>query len=287
MQEDNPLFQITSKHEEFDPAEGRVADYIVQHLASMPYASIGGIAEEVGTSKTTVNRFCKKIGFAGFKDFKIRVINFIAERSSTISGADIPEKLTDNYSIADLFHWVVQSNVEILSELEDTNKPEQFAQAIEMILKAEKIALVGVGGSAPVALDAELRFSRLGLNCYATTDSHFQIVRSHSLSSKDVIIGISHSGHSKEIYESLKIAKKQGAKTMSITSFPASPIAKISDCVLLNSNKRTSFTSESVASRISQMALIDVLCAGIYLRKKEKLGKYLEEIELLMSNKRI
>jgi len=112
-------------------------------------------------------------------------------------------------------------------------------------------------------------------------------VRSHSLSNKDVIIGISHSGHSKEIYDSLKIAKKKGAKTMSITSFPASPIAKISDCVLLNSNRRTSFTSESVASRISQMAIIDVLCAGIYLRKKKKLGKYLEEIELMMSNKRI
>jgi len=56
--------------------------------------------------------------------------------------------LTDNYSIEDLFHWIVQSNLEILSELEDINKPEQIAQAIEMILKAEKIALVGVGGSA-------------------------------------------------------------------------------------------------------------------------------------------
>ena len=116
LKENNVLLQITSKHEELDPAETKVADYILQHISYMPYASIGNIAEEVGTSKTTVNRFCKKIGFKGFKDFKISVLKFIAEKSSpTISGADIPEKLTDDFQISDLLHLIVQSNVEILT----------------------------------------------------------------------------------------------------------------------------------------------------------------------------
>lgn len=288
MKETNILLQITSKHEELDPAEVRVADYIVQHIAYMPYTSIENIAEEVGTSKTTVNRFCKKIGFKGFKDFKISVLKFIAEKSSiAISGADIPEKLTEDFQIADLLRLIVQSNVAILTELQEINKPEQFAQAIEIILNAEKIGLVGVGSSAPLVLDTEQRFSRLGLSCYATTDCHFQIVRSLAMSNADVMIGISYSGHTKEVYDSLKIAKRKGAKIISITSFLASPIAKISSCLLLSSTKRTAFTSESVASRISQMAIIDVLCAGIYLLKKENLGKYLEEIELMLSKKRI
>lgn len=195
--------------------------------------------------------------------------------------------MSEDFQISDLLHLIVQSNVEILTELKDINKPEQFTQAIESILNAEKIALVGVGSSAPLVLDTEQRFSRLGLNCYATTDSHFQIVRSLAMSGKDVMIEISYSGHTQEVYDSLRTAKRKGAKIISITSFLASPIAKISDCLLLSSTKRTSFTSESVASRISQMAIIDVLCAGVYLLKKENLGKYLEKIELMLSKKRI
>lgn len=288
MIEGNLLFQIKKKYEELDPAEKKLADYILQQVSYIPYVSMDSLADEVNISKTTVIRFCKKLGFKGFKDFKIGLLKFISIKSShSISGADIPEELNENFDPSKLLFLVIQRNLEMFNDLNEINKPEALNSAIDLIMNAQKVVLIGVGSSVPVVLDAEHRFVRLGINCNATTDTHFQVVRTLSLSKEDLILAISYSGHTNDIYECLKIAKKRGVKVVSITSFPSSPIAKIADSVLLSATRRTPFPSESTASRISQMTLIDFICAGVYLRKKESIKGFLKEIELILANKRV
>jgi len=286
--DENLLFHIKKEYEELDPAEKKLADHILQQVSYIPYVSMDSLAEEVNISKTTIIRFCKKIGFKGFKDFKIGLLKFISIKSSqSISGADIPEELNENFDPKNLLYLVVQSNLEMINDLNDINKPGDLGHAIDLIMNAQKVVLIGVGSSTPVVMDAEQRFVRLGIDCYASIDTHFQAMRALSLVSDDLVLAVSYSGHTKDIYECLRIARKKGAKVISITSFPSSPIAKIADCVLLSASRRTPFPSESTASRITQMILIDFICAGIYLRKKDKIKNYLEEIELMLTNKRV
>jgi DNA-binding MurR/RpiR family transcriptional regulator len=284
---ENILYKIKSNYEILDPAEKRVADYLIQNMASIPYLPIGVLAEKVHTSKTTIDRFCKKLDFRGYKDIKIEILRYISSDSSGfLSGVDLPQDF-ENMSLSDLLNFVLGVNVETLLEIKNITTLESIERAINIITKSKCIILVGVGSSAPVVLDLEQRLTRLGLNCCASTDPHFQITRSLSLSNNDSIIAVSYSGCTKDIYDCLKIAKKRGAKIVSITSFPNSPIAGISDCCLCSPTRKVPLPSESFASRISQLAIFDVICAGIYMNKKEKLKDFIKDVEVSMSSKRI
>jgi len=183
----------------------------------------------------------------------------------------------------------LQSNVRKLLELRESNQPAQFQRAIDLLVSANRIILIGVGSSAPMVLDIQQRLSRLGLSCYAALDGHLQIVECRFLESRDVVLAVSHSGQTRDVYECLRIAKKRKARIISITSFPNSPISRIADCSLTSSAlmEGSVVLHESVSSRISQMAIVDVICAGVFLLKKTDLEGALEDIEVELSKRRL
>ena len=93
-----------------------------------------------------------------------------------------------------------------------------------MLSKAGNIAIFGLGNSAPIALDAAHKLSRAGLNANAYSDNHMQAIIASHLKPGDAAIGISHSGSSKDIIEALRIARENGAATISVTNIGKSPI---------------------------------------------------------------
>ena len=282
------FFTLRSAYEDLEPAERKVVNYILQNATQISYLSIGELAKEVNVSKTTVNRLCKKLGFKGYRDFRIEVVRYVASKASHfVSGTDIPVGSAENLTLSEIVSYVVQSAVEGLLGTQELNSSSVFESAIQSILSAREVVLFGAGSSIPIILDAEQRFTRLGVNCHAVTDSHFQMVKASSLDEKDVALAVSYSGRTASTYECIAAAKRKGARTIAITSFPLAPIARLADILILTATKSSLPPYESVVSRISQMVIIDILCAGIYARKKGNIEKFLEEVELLLVRRRL
>ena len=101
-----------------------------------------------------------------------------------------------------------------------------------LIMEANRIAIFGLGNSAAIAMDAQHKFQRAGINEAAYSDNHMQAIVASHLTKDDVAIGISHSGSSIDIVEALKIAQESGATTISITNFGKSPIDQYSDSIV-------------------------------------------------------
>lgn len=289
MEDKDLLLRIRKTYETLEPAERKVADYVLHAFTQVPYLSIAEIASSVNVSKATVNRFCKKVGFKGYRDFRVETIRYVASRSPhLVSGVDVPLKEGSKPpSFLELVPYVINNSIESLRRIEKTNPPEIFEAAVQAIILAKQVVIFGVGSSAPVALDAEQRLARLGINCCAVTDSHFQGVKASLLNKDDLVIAISYSGRTVDIYGCLKIARERKAKIIAITAFPTSPIAKIADISLVGTTQGTLPPRESVASRISQMVIVDILCAGLYLNKRRELEKLLGDIELFLAQKRL
>ena len=129
----------------------------------------------------------------------------------------------------------------------------------EKLLTAEKILILGLGNSASVAIDASHKIFRLGLNAAAYTDNHMQAIAVSHTDEKSVVVGISHSGKSKDIAQALQTAKEQGATTVSLTNIGDSPIAKMSDIRLYTVSDETNYRILGLSSRISQLAIIDTI----------------------------
>ena len=197
-------------------------------------------------------RFCRKLGFDGYHQFKLA----FAQEANV---KPISDNITANDTAFDIFGKVCE---DIYCSLEKTKRAiDQNAlhACCETLLHADKILVFGLGNSASVAIDASHKIFRLGLNATAYTDNHMQAIAAAHTDKNSAVIGISHSGHSKDIVQSLQIAKERGATTISLTSEQKSPLVKVSDIVLHTVSDETNYHILGLNSRITQLAIIDTI----------------------------
>lgn len=140
----------------------------------------------------------------------------------------------------------------------DTNELKVVAEKIE---KAEKIVFFGSGGSLIVAKDAAHKFMKIGIRAFVYEDIDLQLMSSSLMNEKEVAIGISHSGSNRNVIDCIKNAKENGAETIAIVGQGKTPLSKIADMILYCSSEETMFESESVSTRIAQLAIIDAIVA--------------------------
>ena len=100
---------------------------------------------------------------------------------------------------------------------------------------------------------------KLGLNATAYTDNHMQAIAVSHANEKSVVIGISHSGRSKDIIQALQIAKENGATTIAITNVGKSPLCKVSDIILRTVSDETNYRILGLTSRLTQLVIVDAI----------------------------
>ena len=173
-----------------------------------------------------------------------------------------------------------------LERTKKTLSAENMTSAAKVISEARRVVLIGLGTSAQVAEDASNKLLRAGSNSSAYSDTHMQMIAVSQLTKGDVVIGISQSGSSKDVVESMKMARARGATTISITSKERSPIARQSDILLLTDTEETRHSSLGLNSHISRLIVIDALCYKIVYQNSQR-AYSVGESEAELQSKRI
>ena len=261
------LLQIKLLYDNMGKSEKKVADWLLTHNGEILPLSITELAEKSDSSEATIVRFARRIGFSGYQELKISLAQEVEKKIAN-------ENITGSDSCYEIFEKVANDIYISLEKTKMVLSPKALEKCSEAIMNAERIMIFGLGNSASVALDASHKFLRAGCNAYAYSDNHMQAIAASHLSGKDVVIGISHSGSSKDIVDALKIAKSNGAVTACITNAGKSPITKVSDIVLCTDADETKYNILALNSRIAQLAIIDAIYYHLICRKNP-----IEEIE--------
>lgn len=239
---------------------------------------------QIGVSEASVIRFCKRIGCSGYSELKLKIAR---EQGNQ-------ERVDEDQTGLDVFHNTEISAIpdiiiaQNIRALEDTSKIfnlTAYEQAILKLRSAVRVILFGAGNSASVANDAMHKFMRIGFLCHVYEDAHMQLMASSNLSEKDVVIGISHSGMTKDTIDAMVAARNMGAITIFITNYGASPITDVSDICLLTASNETTFDSETMASRIAQLAIIDMLYIGLILQDYHGYRKKIDRANAVLVDK--
>ncbi|SMB99630.1 transcriptional regulator, RpiR family [Thermanaeromonas toyohensis ToBE] len=266
MQEQSSiLLKIRSIYNSLTKAEKKVADYVLENFDNVIYLSVTELAEKCGCGETTVIRFCRHIGLTGFQDFKLNIAKDIVRPEMNIH-----ENISFEDSIDILVQKITTENITALSNTVKLLSLKELERAVDAIVNANKIEFYGVGASGYTALDAKYKFLRLGLNVDAMLDAHIQAISAVNLGEKDVAVGISFSGSTKDTVETCRLAKKAGAKVICITNYARSPITSVADIVLLTSVKETPLRSGALTSKIAQLHILDILYTSVAIRLKDK-----------------
>ncbi|MCS7202370.1 MAG: MurR/RpiR family transcriptional regulator [Dictyoglomus sp.] len=265
MKESNVLESIKEKKIHLRASEEKVANYILTHWQEVLHLPITEFAERVGVSEATIVRMCKKMGFRGFQELKITLAMEKIQPIKTVHQA-----VQEGDDLETILKKVFSANIRAMEATINVLSIKELDRAINAILSARQLQIYGVGGSGPVALDAQHKFMKTGIPTVAYIDSHMQAMSASILEPNDVIIGISASGSSKDIIDALTLAKKRGATTIGITHYAKTPMDKVLDIKLSVSSEETFYRTESTSARIAQLSIIDALYIGVALRRLDK-----------------
>ena len=253
------VLDIKIRYDSFSKTEKKIADFLMQNPDEILPLYITELAERCGTSEATVVRFSKRLGFDGYQQLKIA----IAQDSDT---HPVNESILHSDGAGEIFQKVCEDiycSLEKTKQAIDVNSLEKCCSAI---LSSNNILVFGLGNSASVAMDASHKIFRLGLNSHAYTDNHMQSIAAAHTTPDSVVIGISHSGQSRDILQAMQLAQQNGATTIAITNFGKSPIDKVSDIILHTVSDETNYRILGLSSRISQLAIIDTIYSCLVCR---------------------
>ncbi|MFD2368630.1 MurR/RpiR family transcriptional regulator [Brevibacillus sp. GCM10020057] len=267
----NTLLQIQSLLPSFTKSEQKVARIVLTQTESVIYSSVIDLAEKAEVGETTVLRFCRKIGFRGYQEFKLALAQELVNPVKNLHG-----EVGEGDSLAVIAEKVTATNRQ---SIEDTNALfdlEQLERCVELLHEAGTIHFYGVGSSAVTAQDAKYTCLRIGLRVDAFTESHLQAMAAATLGPGDVAVGLSVSGSTKDTIDSLKVAKEAGATVVCITHYRRSPITNVADITLLTAAQEGPLQGGSLAAKMAQLHVLDVICTALALRNKEKALLYKE-----------
>lgn len=255
------LLNIKAVYDILQSAEKKAADFIQSNPGEIANSTIVDIASKAKCSEATIVRLSKRLGYEGFLDLKADFANVTKEHYLEY------EEVNEMDDVITVVKKVFDSSIAAINDTFDIMNRIEFEKALDVILSANKIMFCGVGDAALVAKEAYQRFTRIGQNCYTSSDCDIQLILSSQLDKNDVLVAISYSGRSQSVVKAVKIAKKSGAKVIAITNFPISPLTKKSDIILQTAVFSKYATGEVISKRIVELCIIESLFINYLLKK--------------------
>ncbi|MGH1042346.1 MurR/RpiR family transcriptional regulator [Bacillus wiedmannii] len=272
------LFKIESNMDQFSPAEKKVAMYIMGNAEIVPNLTTKEVSTNAGASEASVVRFCKSIGIGSFKAFKIALVRELTIADYNINDFSVMNTEDGPY---DLFNKVTYVNKAAIEASVTAIDKKELEKAADLIVNADKIIFYGVGGSATPAMDGAYKFTRLGFTAMMLSDFHMMLPLVTTLKEGDIFVAISTSGRTKDVLEMAQYAKRQGATVIAITKLDqSSPLYKEADIRLCMPDVEQDHRIASIASRMTQLNMIDALYVITFNRIGNKvLDQFMETRE--------
>lgn len=278
------LTTISEAYYSLTVSEKKAADYVTAHLSEVQSMSISELASACDIAEATVSRFCRSLGCKSYNEFKLAVAKTVVGTVGTI-GLLGAIKETDTFE--EVCHKVYGTDVEAMTQTLSLISEKTILQVVDCIESASTVFCMGQGGSMILAEEAAHLFTTCGGKFFAVHDAHMQAITAANMNRNDVLFFFSYSGATREMLETVRIAKGRGARVILITRYPKSPGAALCDIVLQCGSNESPIQLGSVAARIAQMFLLDVIFSELCRRNPRACRDSRERVAEALAEKHI
>lgn len=251
-----------------------IATFILTHYEHAAYITAARIGDEAGVSESTVVRFAMELGFEGYPHFQKVLQEELKGRLTSVQRMKASAKLTDR---DDVLGAVLLSDVEKLKRTYERIDRQSFNKAVDLILDAHKIFILGVRSAAPLASFLGFYFNLIfdNVRLVHTTSVSEMFEQILYVREGDVVIGISFPRYSKRTIKAMNYSRSTGATVIAITDKAGTPISDSADVCLLAPSDMTSF----VDSLVAPLSVITALIAAIGFKRQKVVSDTLEKLE--------
>ncbi len=268
------LSLIQSNMSTFSKGQKLIANFILESYDKAAFMTASRLGKTVNVSESTVVRFAAELGYEGYPAMQKALQEMIRSKLTTIQRIEVSN---DRIGNQDILSMVMQSDIEkIHMTLEETDR-RHFDQAVDAIVSARHIYILGVRSAAALASFLGFYFNLIFDNVTvvhstSTSEVFEQLLR---IGPEDVIVGISFPRYSSRTVKAMQFARDRGAAVIAITDSETSPLMPISGLALLAKSDMASF----VDSLVAPLSLINALIVAIGRKKNEDLSHTFETLE--------
>ncbi len=277
--EQNIMDLISDRREKLSKGHKKIADYILKNGEEATFLTAAEMGAKLEISESTVVRFADKLGLSGYPELQEKLQQWTRQK---LQGGIVPE-----FSERTKDHWgviatVLQSDMQKIHDTLEELSEEAFASAVDSILKAKHVYIVGLRNSAPLAsffyfyLNM-IRRDVILLDTTSSTEMFEQMIR---IDEEDVFIGISFPRYSMRTLKAMEFARDRRAKVIAITDTKHSPMAMYSSIQLFAKSELNGVADSLVAPFSIMNALIVAMC----LKNPEQVKDELRNLEDVWSN---
>ena len=258
----------------------QIADYLLKNPVQFAKVPVTELAVTTHTSVSSISRFAHRLGYSKLTDLRLELSKDAGQilQYSTIRKDSSTE--TRIQEVANFNKDTIDGVVHALS-------PDSLRQAVQMIDRADRVALVGFGGSASVAQDAFHKFARTGKNVIHFVDAHELAIFATAERGNCVIIAFSDSGETRDLNEPLAIAKGNGMGIIAVTRFGKSTIMKLADICLYTLTAKRGRSTDTLISRVASYTVADMLYVEYYTLHAEDIENLQIQINKNMERRKL
>ena len=274
VKQDDVLIGIHDGYPKMSKGQKLLADYITDHYDKAVYLTASKLGSVVGVSESTVVRFAGELGYDGYPGLQRALEDMIRTRLTALQRMEVTHSRMDEDNV---LPSILQSDIENIKETMNVVEEEAFKEALELILKAKTIYILGVRSSGPLAsflaYYMNLIFDNVKLiQTNSISETFEQMLK---IGPEDAMIGISFPRYSKRTVKAMDFAKSREASVIAITDSHHSPIAASADCVLKAHGNMVSF----VDSMVGPLSLLNALVVALSMSRQDEVKQNLESLE--------
>lgn len=268
------LNQIRERYAKLSKGQKLLADYIMENYDKAVFLTASRLGKTVGVSESTVVRFATQLGYEGYPEFQRALEELVRNKLNSIQRMEVAY---GRISQSEILETVLQSDAEKIKMTVANIDKDHFEKAVDMMLHAKRIYIVGIRSCAPLAsflgFYLNLIFENVTLvNTNSSSEIFEQLIR---IGEEDVIIGISFPRYSVRTLKALEFANNRKAKIITLTDSMHSPMTSYASCNLIARSDMASI----VDSLVAPLSVVNALVVALCMKKRDEITKTLGTLE--------
>lgn len=265
---------LQEKSAGFSKGQRLIARYITQSYDKAAFMTANKLAKTVGVSESTVVRFAVDLGFDGYPSMQKAMREMVLNRLTSVQRIEVASnRIGDN----DVLTTVLQSDMDKLRRTAETVSREEFDAAVNAVLSAKRVYIIGVRSTAPLAnfLGYYLNYMFNNVHIVTASGTSEMFEKIVGVNSDDVVIAFSFPRYSSSTAKAAQYCRTTGANVIAITDSPASPLGQSADHVICAKSDMVSL----VDSLVAPLSVVNALIVAIAAKREKEVHRTFETLE--------
>lgn len=273
------ISRMNDRYQRMSKSHKAIAAYITGHYEQAVFMTAAKLGETVGVSESTVVRFASGIGYEGYPEFQAALEEWVKDKLNSVQKIGVKYGRSTQ---SEVLASVLQADIEKIQDTADRLDSVSFETAVDIILEAETVYVVGIRSCEPLAgfLQFYLNMIRGNVALIKTTSVSEMFEQMIRINERDAVVGISFPRYSMRTLKAMEFANDRNAKVIAITDSVHSPMNLYSSCNLFARSDMVSI----VDSLVAPLSVINALVVALCLKRPAEVKQNLEEMEKVWNN---